>query len=62
MNEKHTSELLAQAQYNLQNRKKHLVEQLDRFDSDNEQDKILTEIVNDEINRIDKILKSLKKA
>jgi len=61
MNNKHTSELLAQAQYNLQNRKQHLVEQLDRFATDIEQDRILTEIVNDEINRIDKILKSLKK-
>jgi hypothetical protein len=62
MDSKHTSELLAQAQYNLQNRRKYLFEELDRFDTDTEQDKILTEIVNDEINRIDKILKSLKKA
>ena len=61
MNEKNTSELLAQAQYNLQNRKKYLYQQLDRFDSDSEEDKILTEIVNVDINRINKILKSLKK-
>ena len=61
MDKKHTSELLEQFQYNLKNRRKDLIEQLDTFDTNTEQDKILTEIVNIEIGRIDNILKSLKK-
>ena len=61
MDNKHTSVLLEQFQYNLKNRRKDLMEQLDTFDTNTEQDKILTEIVNIEIGRIDNILKSLKK-
>ena len=61
MDKKHTSELLEQFQYNLKNRRKDLIEQLDTFHTNTEQDKILTEIVNIEIGRIDNILKSLKK-
>lgn len=62
MNKKHTSELLEQFQYNLKNRIKDLYEDMDNRDELDEQNQICNLINKKEIDRINKILKSLKKA
>lgn len=60
--QKHTSELLEDFQSKLINRRSDLYETIHRFQAQsNDQEKILYESTLDEINRVDKILKSIKK-
>jgi hypothetical protein len=61
MNNKHTSELLADFQSNLINRRSDLYEDMHNRDEIDEQNQVFNTININEINRIDKILKSLKK-
>ena len=61
MNKKHTSELLAEFQYKLLDRKSDLYKDIDNRHELDEQNEIYNLINKEEMDRIDKILKSLKK-
>lgn len=60
-NEKHTSELTADFKSKLINRKSDLYERAHNLNENIEWDKVIIGFTIDEINTIDKILKSLKK-
>ena len=59
--QKHTSDFLEDFQFNLSNRKKQLYEALENLSSDNDAESIIIEFANSEIERINKILKTIKK-
>jgi hypothetical protein len=61
MSNKNTTELLRDLESNLMNRKSDLYEILHNYENQTGEEKILYDWGLDEINRIDKILKSLKK-
>jgi hypothetical protein len=61
MNTKTTPELLEDFQSKLINRKNDLYEKADNLNQNIEWDKVIIGFTIDEISRIDKILKSLKK-
>jgi predicted CopG family antitoxin len=61
MDNKHTSELVSDFMTKLINRRSDLYEILHNYENQTEEEKILYNWGLDEINRIDKILKSIKK-
>jgi hypothetical protein len=61
MDNKHTSELVSDFMTKLINRRSHLYEILHNYENQTGEEKILYDWGLDEISRIDKILKSLKK-
>jgi len=60
-NQKHTSELLSDFESKLINRRSEVIETAHRFDTNDDKEKIIIEICINEANRIDKILKAIKK-
>ena len=59
--QKHASDLLEDFQFNLSNRKKQLYEALENLSSDNDAESIMIQFANLEIERINKMLKTIKK-